>query len=99
MRARVSVLIGALILAAGCTPDLPDPASPGAKLYAERCGTCHGLYAPGALTAAMWEVQVQRMQGEMLRRRLDPLDATDQATVLAYLRAHATDAAPAGSAP
>ena len=70
MRFRGLVLLVALVLAAGCQVELPEPESPGARLYAERCGGCHRLYAPKVLTAAMWKVMVQRMQQEMLRRRV-----------------------------
>ena len=43
--------VGAVLSAAllvGCT-HLPDPDSPGARLYAARCGTCHRLYAPSLM--------------------------------------------------
>ena len=35
------------LLAAGCDARLPEPDSPGARLYAARCTGCHRLYAPG----------------------------------------------------
>ena len=76
----------------GCTHALPDPSSPGAKLYEARCGTCHPLHEPRSLTAAMWEVQVDRMRETMRRRGATPLSADEQTLLLSYLRAHATDA-------
>ena len=71
----------------GCT-QLPEPESPGAKLYAARCGTCHRLYAPTLLKFEMWKYQVDRMQGEMQRRGIPPLSQPDLATVLDYLQRH-----------
>jgi hypothetical protein len=76
-------------LLAGCSTRLPDPESREAKLYAERCGLCHRLYAPGLMTAEMWKVQVARMQNEMQRRGLQPLDQDERTMILTYLTAHA----------
>jgi hypothetical protein len=72
----------------GCTTPLPEPDSAAARLYASRCGGCHRLYAPGSMKPEMWKVQVDRMQGEMLRRGIAPLTATERDTLLEYLRRH-----------
>jgi hypothetical protein len=89
--ARGLLALGTLaLLAAGCDARLPDPESPGARLYAARCGGCHRLYAPGSLTAAMWEVTVQRMQGEQVRRGVPPLTNDEKTALLAYLAQHST---------
>ena len=91
---RASRVVGLALLAllAGCTHALPDADSPGAKLYQARCGTCHALYEPRALTAAMWQVQVDRMRETMRRGGVSPLTEEEQGLLLGYLRAHATDA-------
>ena len=78
------------VLALGCDARLPDPESPGARLYAARCTGCHRLYAPGVLSAEMWKITVARMQGELARRGLPPLSADDQAVLLEYLDRHST---------
>jgi hypothetical protein len=83
---------GTLVIVAGCSQALPDADSPGARIYQARCGTCHALHHPHALTAAMWEVQIDRMRETMRRRGAVPLSDDEQALVLDYLRAHATDA-------
>lgn len=91
MRRRGLLALGAVALVgAGCDARLPDPASPGARIYATRCGGCHRLYAPASLTAAMWDITVQRMQGELARRGVPPLTADEQTTLLAYLAQHST---------
>ena len=77
-----------LLLAAGCETSLPAPESPGAKLYAARCGGCHRIYAPGLMTAEMWKITVDRMQGELARRGVPVLTADEQRTIVAYLDAH-----------
>jgi hypothetical protein len=85
---RLCLLLAVLL--AACDARLPEPDSPGARLYAARCGGCHRLNAPGSLTAAMWQMTLTRMQGEMARRGVAPLTADEQATLLAYLDRHST---------
>lgn len=91
-RVRRLVVVGSMAVAAGCARTLPDPDSPGAQLYQARCGTCHPLHEPRSLTAAMWEIQVQKMRETMRRRGARPLTEHEEALLLSYLRAHATDA-------
>ncbi len=88
-------LVGLLLLAAlgACSPPLPDPQSAGAQIYQVRCSACHQLYAPGSMTGPMWEIQVARMQEEMLRRGVNPLTDQERYLVLTYLKAHAIGAA------
>jgi len=88
------VVVWALLLGACATP-LPDPQSAGAQVYQVRCSGCHRLYEPRSMTAAMWEVQVQRMQPEMVRRGVNPLTEQEHHLVMSYLKAHSSDAAPA----
>lgn len=89
----------ALALAVGCTPQLPDPQSAGAQIYQVRCSsTCHRLYEPGSMTRAMWEMQIDRMQQEMVRRGVNPLTEQERHLIMSYLSAHSSDAAPAPSA-
>jgi mono/diheme cytochrome c family protein len=82
-----------LVLVAACSPALPDPESAGAQIYQVRCSGCHRLYDPGSMTAAMWEMQVNRMQPELARRAVNPLTEQERHLVLSYLRAHSSDAA------
>jgi Dihaem cytochrome c len=72
----------------GCNARLPEPESPGGRLYAERCGSCHRLYAPQSMKAPMWEMTLQRMQGELARRGVPPLKPDEYETLLAYLERH-----------
>ena len=97
MRCARVVVLGSLAIVAGCTHALPDADSPGGRLYQTRCGTCHPVHEPRSLTAAMWEVQVERMREVMRRRGVTPLTEAEQGVLLGYLRAHATDAGQTGA--
>ena len=84
-----ALVLGTLILlgfGVGCNPALPEPDSPAAQLYVRRCGGCHRLYDPHVLKFPMWEVTIQRMQGEMARRGVAPLSGDERALLLEYLR-------------
>ncbi len=83
-----AAIAGFLWLGAGCNAPLPEPESPGAQLYAQRCNTCHRLYAPSSLKFEMWKMKVEAMQGEMVRRGLPPLTASERDVLLEYLRKH-----------
>ncbi len=88
-RRTLFAALASALLHAGCNASLPEPESPGARLYTERCGGCHRVYAPQLLTFAMWEMMIDRMQGEMARRGVPPLSADERAVLLPYLRKHA----------
>ncbi len=90
VRGGAAAVLLASAIAAGCDARLPEPESPGAQLYAARCGGCHRLYAPGVMTEEMWKLTVTRMQGEMARRGVAPLTADEQARLLDYLDRHST---------
>lgn len=83
-----AILLGALVGlgAPACSTKLPEPDSPGAQLYRQRCDTCHRLFAPSTLKYEMWRIQVDRMQGEMARHGLPPLTPEERTTVLDYLK-------------
>ena len=88
MRLRAWIAIGLLCSALGCNASLPEPESAGAQLYAQRCDSCHRLYAPGLLKFEMWKIQVERMQGEIVRHGLPPLTPAERTTLLDYLQRH-----------
>jgi cytochrome c5 len=85
-----SMLVGlaAVIACAACNAKLPEPESEGARIYATRCNNCHRLYGPGIMKFEMWKVQVERMQGELVRRGLPPLTEHEHTMVLDYLKRH-----------
>jgi mono/diheme cytochrome c family protein len=79
----------AALLLSGCNASLPEPESPAAQLYQQRCSACHRLYAPQLLTAEMWGYMIPRMEQEMLRHRVQPLNEEEKRTILEYLQKHA----------
>lgn len=92
LRIRVRSLIGRAVAAgllAGCEPRLPEPDSPGARVLAERCAGCHRTYAPGTMTAGMWDYQLARMRQLYAQRGLPWLTPAEEAALRAYLARHA----------
>ncbi len=89
------VLWAALLLAAGialtgCSRGrLPEQDSYAGQLYVKRCGQCHVPYNPHGMTAAMWEMQMEAMQGRMRQAGVAPLGPDQRAAVLDYLRRNA----------
>lgn len=77
-----------LVGTGGCNASLPEPESPAARLYQQRCSQCHRLYGPTLLTPEMWIVMITRMEQEMSRRGVAPLKVEERQTILAYLRKH-----------
>lgn len=89
MRIVRKLRIATLVLGiAGCNASLPEPESPAAQVYQQRCSGCHRLYAPQVLTAEMWKVMVTRMEQEFQRRGLPPLQAEERQMILDYLQKH-----------
>lgn len=86
VRARFSIAL--VLCAAACSANLPEPESQGAVLYKQHCNGCHRVYAPTSMTYEMWKVQVERMQGEMVRRGVEPLNDRELPVVLDYLKRH-----------
>lgn len=86
-RALIAACAAAFL--SGCTADIPEPTSAGAKLYAQRCAGCHALHMPGSMPIAMWKVQIKRMQGEMARRGVPPLSRDEERLLVDYLERHA----------
>lgn len=77
-----------MALLAACTR-IPEPDSPGGQVYARRCGTtCHGPYRPESLKFEMWKFLVERMEAEMARRGLPPLEEEERRLLMDYLRKH-----------
>lgn len=88
-RAAAGALAAAL-LATGCATGggggSPSARSEGERLYRSRCAACHRLRDPGEHTRARWAWAVERFGP---RAHLAP---AEQARVLAWLQARASDA-------
>ncbi len=84
--ALVCIIAGSLCVLAGCRREpLPEAESPAAQIYVQDCGTnCHIPYNPHSMTAAMWELEVIRMQ-EKMRTAGHPMTPDDERAILEYL--------------
>lgn len=88
--AVTAVAIGLFVGLAGCrTAPLPEQGSAAEHLYAQRCGSCHKLYAPSSMTAAMWAIQVDAMQPKIAQAGLPPLSAGESRAITEYLERNA----------
>lgn len=85
------LLLLAVVSIAGCNASLPEPESPAARLYQQRCSVCHRLYAPSLLTSEMWRFMLGRMEMEMQRRGVPLPTPAEQASILEYLQKHASN--------
>ena len=66
------VLIVGLFCVTGCsmTQTIPEPESPGAKLYLKKCTQCHRLPAPKRHTAEQWDHLLVMMESFMGKKGL-----------------------------
>jgi hypothetical protein len=89
--ARIALAFAALIFLAlaGCQQPLPEQDSYAGQLYVRRCGQCHQPYNPHAMTAAMWEVQVPKMDDKIRQAGLPPLEPAQKQVILDYLARNA----------
>jgi hypothetical protein len=78
-----------LLLAAGCTLELPEKGSEAAGLYAEKCGLCHRVYHPMTLSPRAWRGVVELMEKRVKATDArEPLSEAEQALILGYLDKH-----------
>lgn len=61
-----------------------------AGLFLERCTRCHETPSPRAHTAAEWAAVVARMQANMPRMGVDPMDEETQRRIVSFLESHAS---------
>lgn len=90
--ARIFVALAAIafVAFAGCHQEpLPEQDSYAGQLYLRRCGQCHAPYNPHAMTAAMWEIQVPKMEEKIRQAGLAPLEPAQKQVILDYLQRNA----------
>lgn len=69
--------------------DYPESDSPEAKLYLEKCGSCHAAPLPTIHPEKQWFGVVQRMQFRMTSKAIRPLTKQELDTIVGYLQKHA----------
>lgn len=78
-----------LFLAAGCQVELPEPESPAAKLYLEKCSVCHSAKHPKILPIRIWKKQVKRMEEKVKTSGVrEPLTEEELRIIIEYLEKH-----------
>jgi hypothetical protein len=84
-------LIGASLGLAGCTQELPEPDSEGARLYVQYCSGegCHGAIPPQTGGPGYWRNQYTRMLDIMRDRGWPIPDEPQEEKILDYLQRHA----------
>ncbi len=88
--ARIGLASLIFIALAGCKPQpLPEQDSYAGQLYVRQCGQCHSPYNPHSMTAAMWEIEVPKMEENIRRAGLPALQPEQKQTILDYLHHNA----------
>jgi hypothetical protein len=75
---------------AACSRPLPAEGTPEAKLYRERCGTCHRAVSPTAMPYATWEMILPRMEQRIRASREPPLSADERHVIAEYLKKYSS---------
>lgn len=81
----VAMLMGAQ---AAWAMDIPDAASPDARVFAARCAVCHALPHPKRLSWPAWRHMLHVMKRRMQERDIR-LSDEDWHRIAAYLEHHA----------
>lgn len=89
----------ALMCAAGCAmlSGIPDLDTPDGRVYAQRCGGCHGVSYIGGhgvpdprfRTIAEWQEVLPKMDRLIREKGLPPLTQPERETIIRYLSQHA----------
>ncbi len=78
------VLLSLFLVACAGTQTIPEPESPGAKLYQERCTQCHGLPGPTRHTPEQWDHLLVMMEGFMKEKNI-AFPASERKMIRDYL--------------
>lgn len=90
MLRMILILMVGLFYMAGCvaTQTIPEPESPGAKLYLKKCTQCHGLPGPTRHTPEQWDHLLVLMESFMDQKNL-AFSADDKKLIRDYLHRNA----------
>jgi hypothetical protein len=82
------ILISLFLIACAGTQMIPEPESPGAKIYKEKCTQCHGLPGTKRHTPEQWDHLLVMMDGFMRDKGIE-FPAGERKLVQDYLRRNA----------
>lgn len=97
------VRLFALLWLGGCGgvfTDIPDLSTPDGRVFAQRCGACHGkpfgghgithgVPDPRFRTMVEWQAELARMEGLMREKGIEPLTNAEREAITRYLSRHA----------
>lgn len=86
------ILLPAILLAGGCAGGstvIPDAETANARLYTEKCGSCHAVPHPGRNTAQEWVHLLALMEQRMAERNMPPFTDDERQVLQNYLQANA----------
>jgi len=86
---NAAVLLAATAAAHAGEPARDAEVQAGEALFKARCGICHQLPEPDALSPGKWRRVLDLMQKRMQQVEMSPLDETEYAQMMAYLTARA----------
>ncbi len=82
------ILASLFLMACAGTQTIPEPESPGAKLYQKRCTQCHGLPGPTRHTPEQWDHLLVLMESFMREKGTD-FPAQEKELIQDYLHRNA----------
>jgi hypothetical protein len=87
-KALLISFVALFLMACAGTQTIPEPESPGAKLYRETCTKCHGLPGTTRHTAEQWSNLLVMMDGFMREKGID-FPAQERKLIQDYLHRNA----------
>jgi hypothetical protein len=87
-RKEVVVILISVFLIACAGQTIPEPESPGARLFKDRCTQCHGLPGTKRHTPDQWDHLLVMMDGFMQEKGIN-FPAQERKLVRDYLRRNA----------
>ena len=82
------ILMSLFLMACAGTQTIPEPESPSARLFKERCTECHGLPGPKRHTPEQWDHLLVLMDSFMQEKVID-FPAQEKKLVQDYLHRNA----------
>jgi hypothetical protein len=82
------IWVSLFLIACAGTQTIPEPESPGAKLYKKHCTQCHGLPGPKRHTPEQWDHLLVMMDGFMQEKGIK-FPAQEKKLVQDYLHRNA----------
>jgi hypothetical protein len=82
--------LAVLFIITGCTPPPPpDIESPGARMYIEKCSSCHPVRHPKMFRYKRWVKFVDQMEKKVKSSGIrEPLTDEEREIILRYLKKH-----------